>query len=131
MDEEDEEGDLPEMDEDEIAFEEGLIAEFEGFTNEKNTTEVNKLHPKLIPLLLSIVFMLISFTTVSYSSLLLDLVYTGNRDSFKCPKVKDDYHCAYLKGIFKLEKNDLLAISSFILEMFTFLYHANVDVMTS
>ena len=66
MDEEDEEGDLPEIDEDEIAFEEGLIADFEAFANDKDTTEVNKLHPKLIPLLLSIVFMLISFITVSY-----------------------------------------------------------------
>ena len=79
----DEEGDLPEMDEDEIAFEEGLIADFEEFTNDKDTTEFNKLHPKLIPLLLSIVFMLISFTTVSYFSLLSNSVYIGIRDSLK------------------------------------------------
>ena len=71
MDEDDEEDDLPEMDEDEIAFEEGLIADFEEFTNGKDTSEVNKLHPKLIPLLLSIAFMLISFTTVSYFSLFI------------------------------------------------------------
>ena len=67
MDDEDEEGELPEMEEDEIAFEEGLMANMEGFTNDKETTEDKKLHPKLIPLLLSMVFMLISFTVVSYS----------------------------------------------------------------
>ena len=68
MDEEDEEDDLPEMDEDEIAFEEGLLANIEGFTNDKEMTEDKKLHPKLIPLLLSVFFMLISFTVVSYFS---------------------------------------------------------------
>lgn len=56
------------MEEDEIAFEEGLMANIEGFTNDKEATEVYKLHPKLIPLLLSIVFMLVSFTVVSYVS---------------------------------------------------------------
>jgi len=66
MEEDGDEDDLPEMDEDEIAFEEGLMANIEGFPNDKDTTEVNKLHPKLIPLLLSIMFMLISFTVVSY-----------------------------------------------------------------
>lgn len=66
MEEDEDEGDLPEMDEDEIAFEEGLMANIEGFPHDKDTTEVNKLHPKLIPLLLSIMFMLISFTVVSY-----------------------------------------------------------------
>lgn len=52
------------MEEDEIAFEEGLMANIEGFTNDKDATEVYKLHPKLIPLLLSIVFMLVSFAVV-------------------------------------------------------------------
>ena len=66
MDEEEEEDDLPEVEEDEIAFEEGLIANVEGFVNDKDKTEFNELHPKLIPLLLSIVFMLISFTMVSF-----------------------------------------------------------------
>lgn len=69
--EDDEEGDLPEIEEDEIAFEEGPMANIEGSTNDKKTIEVNELHPKLIPLLLSIVFMLLSFTLVSYFSFTL------------------------------------------------------------
>lgn len=68
--EEDEEGDLPEIEEDEIAFEEGPMANIEGSTNDK-VNEVNELHPKLIPLLLSIVFMLLSFTLVNYFSFTL------------------------------------------------------------
>ena len=78
--EEDEEGDLPEIEEDEIALEEGPMANIEEFTNDKETTGVNELHPKLIPLLLSAVFMLISFSLVSCFSFVYkfqNFVYSG------------------------------------------------------
>ena len=66
--EDDEEEDLPEIEEDEIALEEDQMLDIEGGAHDKETTEVNELHPKLIPLLLSIVFMLINLILVSLFS---------------------------------------------------------------
>ena len=68
MEEEDEDDDLPEIEEDEIHFDEGVMVNIqEGCVYDKETPLVNEVHPKLIPLLLSMAFMLISLTLVSYT----------------------------------------------------------------
>ena len=74
--EDDEEEDLPEIEEDEIALEEDQMLDIEGGAHDKETTEVNELHPKLIPLLLSIVFMLINLILVSLFSSVHNLLHT-------------------------------------------------------
>ena len=68
--EEEDEADLPEIEEDEIPFEEDQMPNIEGSAHDKETPEINELHPKLIPLLLSIAFMLINVILVSLFSLM-------------------------------------------------------------
>lgn len=63
--EEEDDVDLPEIEEDEIAFEEDQMPNMEGNAHDKETAEANELHPKLIPLLLSIAFMLINLILIS------------------------------------------------------------------
>ncbi len=63
--EDEDEVDLPEIEEDEINLEEDQMLNIEGSAHDKETAEGNELHPKLIPLLLSIAFMLINLILVS------------------------------------------------------------------
>ena len=66
MEEEGEDDDLPEIEEDEIHVEDDLWQYNEECRNDKEAIGDDELHPKLIPLLISLVFMLISFTLVSW-----------------------------------------------------------------
>lgn len=72
--EDDEEEDLPEIDEDEIALEDDQMLNIEGSAHDKETAE--ELHPKLIPLLMSIVFMLINLILVSLFSSIYNFLHT-------------------------------------------------------
>jgi len=69
--EEEEEVDLPEIEEDEIHVEEDLFVYNEDFPSYKEITADNEIHPKLMPLLLSVVFLMIYLTLVSNPVLLI------------------------------------------------------------
>ncbi|KAL9970855.1 hypothetical protein ACROYT_G023306 [Oculina patagonica] len=73
--EDEDEVDLPEIEEDEINLEEDQMLNIEGSAHDKETAEGNELHPKLIPLLLSIAFMLINLILALFLTMvgLLDL----------------------------------------------------------
>ena len=76
--EEEEEVDLPEIEEDEIHVEEDLFVYNEDFSSYKETAADNEIHPKLVPLLLSVVFLMIYLTLVSNPVLLLYLTIRQN-----------------------------------------------------
>ena len=69
--EEEEEVDLPEIEEDEIHVEEDLFVYNEDFPSYKEITADNEIHPKLVPLLLSVAFLIIYLTLVSNNPVLL------------------------------------------------------------
>ena len=67
--EEEDEDDLPEIEEDEIQGEEGPLAYNEEWPpppSNKETATDNELHPKLIPLVISVVFLMITLAVVSF-----------------------------------------------------------------
>lgn len=69
--EEEEEVDLPEIEEDEIHVEEDLFVYNEDFPSYKEIAADNEIHPKLVPLLLSVMFLMIYLSLVSNPVLLI------------------------------------------------------------